>query len=188
MTKIQIRHLQNQEEFDALDSLYQMCFGEHSVPTARQHEWWLAAPTHIIGLFIDDLIYGGISFWAIKTAIFDILSTGQLKERDITISNFKLENKQLYYLSDIAIAKQYRQKQYANLLLAQAFKQIGIGHNDNFPIKILAFAFSEGGKKILTGLGFEKIKDATETLDEQDLMLLLIHNQQEIDILISRLN
>ncbi|MDI1255442.1 MAG: hypothetical protein PSV16_05015 [Flavobacterium sp.] len=175
-----VRHLQNEKEFNMLDSIYQSCFGEHSVPTQRQKEWWTKSNSNILGLFSDKKIVGGVSFWNINFKTFEKLKTGQLKERDITIDDFDKSLKNLYYLSDLAIIEDCRQKLYSNLLLRNLVEQIENNADKNLGIKVLAFAFSESGNRILIRLGFEKIKDASETLDNQDLFLLNLKNHKDI--------
>lgn len=179
-TIFNVRHLQDENEFYMLDNIYQNCFGEHSVPSQRQKEWWTNSSKNILGLFSDKKIIGGVSFWNINTKTFEKLKTGQLKERDITVGDLDNSLKNLYYLSDLAIIEEYRQKLYSNLLLRNLIEQIEADADRNLGIKILAFAFSKSGTKILSRLGFEKIKDASETLDNQDLFLLNLKNYKDI--------
>lgn len=177
----QVRHLQTESEFVALDAIYQDCFGEHSVPTERQKEWWRNSNKNILGLFADNEAIGGISFWNLNRETFEKLKTGQLQERNIGVNDFEKTHKNLLYLSDIAIAASHRKKMNSNLLLQRFFEQIEQDVAPNETLQILAFAFSESGSKILKRLGFVKIKNATQTLDEQDLYLLQLKNKTEIE-------
>ncbi|MEZ4910795.1 MAG: GNAT family N-acetyltransferase [Saprospiraceae bacterium] len=176
---VEVRHLKDVSEFEKLDAIYQKCFGEHSVPSQRQKEWWLSASNNILGLFVNDYLVGGASFWHINSSIFEKLKTGKLRERDLTVHDFDFTCKNLYYFSDLAIEEEHRKKQYSNLLLSKMFDQILMSAINGKEIQILAFAFSESGSKILNRMDFVKILNAAETLDEQDLYLLQIRDRNK---------
>lgn len=178
--KISVRHLQSENEFSMLDDLYQKCFSEHSVPTYRQKEWWSKSNKSILGLFNENELIGGISFWSLNVVKFEKLKTGLLQERDITSDDFEFQSRNHYYLSDLAIAEDYRQNFYSNLLLSALLEQIKSDANNSLNIDLLAFAFSKIGSKILGRLGFKKIKDESETLDKLDLYLLHLESYIEI--------
>ena len=171
---IDVRHLMDASEFESLDAIYQHCFGDHSVPSQRQKEWWMRANKNILGLFVDDTLVGGASFWSIQNSTFETLKTGQLMERDITLHDFDEIMFDHYYFSDLAIADPHRKKQLSNTLLLKMFEQIANIVVASRELSMLAFAYSDSGRKILSRLGFVKILDASETLDEQDLFLLKI--------------
>ncbi len=182
-----VRHLRNEVEFNLLDDVYQNCFGAHSVPSQRQKEWWMHSPKNILGLFYNDKLIGGVSFWSINFDTFEKLKTGQLQERNINVKDFNTTIKNLYYLSDLAIKEAYRKKQFSNLLLIKLFEQLASEADVSQGIKILALAYSNSGNKILNRLGFVKIKDAVETLDEQDLLLLELSNLTDLEKLMNQL-
>lgn len=175
-----VRPLQQQQEFNDLDQIYQLSFGESSVPSETQQKWWEANPQGIIGLFSHQQIVGGVSFWPLTAQAFDRFRSGQLMERDIKPIDFAKGQQNNYYISDIVIKEEFRQKLYSNLLLRNLLDHIEQHADHHAEINVLALAYSDPGNKLLTRLGFIKIRNKTETLDKQDLFLLSLDSTNDI--------
>ncbi|NTV66605.1 MAG: GNAT family N-acetyltransferase [Chlorobaculum sp.] len=167
------RGLRSEDEFFVLDDLYQRSFGISSVPTITQKEWWFHYPEGIIGLFLNERLIGGISYWPIDQETFIALRDGRLKERDIEARNFNAELPEYIYISDIAIEPEFRGRHYTDLLLGKFFISIKKNLVADRPLTICALGYSVAGKKILTSYGFSKVKDAENTSDKQDFYIFL---------------
>ena len=177
---ITARKLESENELSCLDAIYQDCFKSSSVPTEIQKKWWTAHKDGILGLFAEKTLIGGVSFWPLNAEAYDRFKSGQLLEKDIRTEDFSLRQKNNYYISDIAVTETFRHKLYSNFLLRNLFATIEMNADDDAEIKISALAFSESGNKILTGLGFHKIRPANETLDKQDLFQLTLQSKEDL--------
>lgn len=183
---LSVREIKDDTDFKKLDDLYQSCFGQSSVPTETQKKWWTAYPKGIIGLYFSKELIGGLSYWPVNAKTFEKLKLGQLREREISVADFDTVRPQHFYISEIAIKEEFRQKYYANLLLKNFFICVE-PYLTNMPIKISAFEYSSQGSKILHHLGFVKQTDAENTPDKQAFFVLTIKSKSELDILKKRL-
>jgi hypothetical protein len=166
------RELLSEEEFFVLDDLYQRSFGVSSVPTITQRDWWFHYRWGIIGLFLNERLIGGISYWPIDGETFIALRDGRLKERDIDARNFNAERPEYIYISDLAIEPEFRGRHYTDQLLKKFFASIKKYYVTGRPLTICALGYSLAGAKILKNYGFSKVTDAENTSDKQDFYTL----------------
>lgn len=179
---LSVREIKDDKDFQKLDDLYQSCFGQSSVPTDTQRSWWRAYPKGIIGLYHSNELIGGLSYWPVNAKTFEKLKLGQLREREINVADIETAKPQHFYISEIAIKLEFRQKYYANLLLKNFFISVE-SYVTNLPVKICAFEYSSQGSKILHKLGFVKQTYAENTPDKQSFFVLTIKSKSELDIL-----
>lgn len=183
---ISVRAIKDVIDFVKLDNLYQSCFGQSSVPTNIQKKWWTVYPQGIIGLYHSNELIGGLSYWPINSNTHEKLKIGKLREREIDTTDFDTSRPQHFYISEIAIREEFRQKYYANLLIKNFLIKIE-PFVSNRPVYISAFEYSSQGSKILHKLGFIKQIDAKNTPDKQAFFVLTIQSINELDILKKRL-
>jgi len=167
-----IRELVSEKEFFLVDDLYQRCFGDSSVPTFTQKDWWNHYRRGITGIFLDESPIGGLSYWPIDTQTFIGLRDGRLKEREIDARNFNAVLPDYIYISDIAIELEFRGMNYADLLLEYFFFSVKEYVDAGGILTICAFGYSVAGSKILNKSGFKKVADAENTADKQDFYVL----------------
>ena len=164
--------IENIADFAAIDAIYQKCFGNDSVPTSVQFEWWQKYPQGIIGLLENNTIIGGMSFWPLHPRGFDLLNEGLIKEKELTSHDIDTLSPKGIYISEIAIAEKYRGKQYSQLLLQSFLQQSILYKNSEKKLPMLALAYSIQGKSVLQKTGFRLHRKAEKMPDLQDLFIL----------------
>lgn len=169
---ITTRNIKYFAEFEQVDNIYQECFGEDSVPSAVQQDWWKKFPNGIIGLLLNETIIGGMSYWPLNKKVFDDLSNGKIKEKEITSQSIDIVRSKGIYISEIAILPTFRKKNYAVRLLHQFIEERNGLKVSNKLLPVLALAYSKEGKNILQKMGFILLKSSHEMPDKQDLYLL----------------
>lgn len=158
--------IKTEKDFYEIDALYQSCFGEASVPTFVQFSWWKKFPKGIIGLYYNELIIGGLSYWTLNSLGFNQFSEGTLAEKEISIAHINPSKLHGIYISEIALKNEFRHLKISHLLMDYFFE-----HRPK-KLPILALAYSNEGRKILEKYGFQLFLPASKTADKQDLYLL----------------
>jgi Acetyltransferase (GNAT) family len=178
LTKIQHTTL-----FQQVDQLYQSCFGAASVPTQTQYAWWQKQPDGIIALQENNNLIGAASLWSISPQAFERFSAGILRERDLSSDDLSSNNEGYLYLSEVALQPSHRNRGLSYYLLRGIMLTIEEKFNrlpGKKALQVLALGYSTEGKVILQKMGFEKIREATETADEQALFCLTIQSRESI--------
>jgi hypothetical protein len=159
----QTRAIRTPEEFQALDALYQMSFGEASVPTATLRAWHEAYPQGLIGLFEGSQLVGGISVWALRESAYAQFSQGGIKERALSAADLAPEGGSFFYLSEIAVYPGRGSR--ARLLALLDAMMAHLSLYGRFPLQVLGLAYSNEGMRIMQRLGFMPWLSAEETAD-----------------------
>ena len=167
--KIETKAIQSIGDFHLVDAIYQRCFGKDSVPTQIQYDWWKKFPPGIIGLYLDEKIVGGLSYWPLGEEGFDLLVNGTIKEKDLTATHLESVQPKGIYISEVAITKTHRSKNLSHHLLSACFEQLKQWQG----LPVLALAYSFQGKTLLIKYNFHKIKEANEMPDGQELYILI---------------
>jgi hypothetical protein len=171
----------NTADFTAIDQLYQSCFKESSIPTEVLNAWWTKQQCGLISLRNHDDIVGALSFWSLTQTSFSRLSSGQLKERELSADDLSVKNEGYIYISEIAISEHYLGKGYSFLLLqAVIFEVEKLFKSTNKKLSLLALGYSNEGKALLAKMNFKQILDASQTVDKQALYLLEIKSHEDI--------
>lgn len=165
---LNIHPIHSLPEFQALDGLYQECFGSASVPTNILAAWWSVFPGGLWGWYDDSDVVGGLSFWPLKEEAYGRFLTGQLREKEFTPQDFELQNPQHFYLSEIALRQDYRGFGVSHHMMMHYFTQVG--HlTRRRPLTHLALGYSVEGRRVLEKYGYELLHPAELMPDRQGL-------------------
>jgi hypothetical protein len=175
-----------ENDFSSVDSIYQSCFLEASVPTEIQRSWWKAFPHGMRSLNQGSEIIGGLSCWPLSETTYDNLVEGKIKERDIKVEDMELTNPRFFYFSEIAILNNYRNAKHSYDLILSLLEFLR-RYNESNELKILALGFSSQGERLLKKMGFEQVHSKEEMPDHQPLFLLSLRHSDYIDEIIQRL-
>jgi hypothetical protein len=183
---VTVRSIKSQDEFEALDAIYQPFFGSSSTPSIILKNRWLAYPNGLIGLYKDNLLIGGLSIWSINQLTYHVLEQGQIKESGINAESIDTRLRDRFYLSEIAIQEADRSRERLALLLLGFLEQLLT--QSTFPVSILALGFSTKGINVLHKLGFRLLLPASQTADCMPLLQLDLPNHATITTIIHQLN
>lgn len=161
-----------QSEFYEIDALYQTCFGETCIPTETQALWYLAQPSGVIALKLQGKIIGAMSYWYLSSSDYSEMLNGNLKEKNLNINSILNDSLRYAYISEIALLPEYQRKGYSQKLLQDWETQLRLENSETVSLSILALAYSEGGAKVLTKLGFRLIRSKEKNADKMPLYQL----------------
>ena len=182
---LQVRPLSCTEEFERLDQHYQTSFGESSIPTELLASWWRVCPSGLQGLFRNSHLIGGFSIWPLDDLSFEALSRGVIRERDIRPSSIQAATPNQYYWSEIIIQSSEQGYPALSVLLRGLLSHLL--HQGEFPLRVLALAYSAKGERMLTKLGFIQRLDPTETLDQLPLLEWVVPSKDTLVEIIASL-
>lgn len=163
-----VRPLSGTEEFERLDQHYQTSFGASSIPTELLASWWRACPSGLQGLFRNSHLIGGFSIWPLDDLSFEALSRGVIREREISSSSIQAATPNQFYWSEIVIQSSEQGYPVLSVLLRGLLSHLL--HQGEFPLRVLALAYSPKGERILTKLGFIQRLGPAETPDRLPLL------------------
>lgn len=165
----------DKKDFYIVDSLYQACFGESSIPTETQLKWFLEQPEGIICLRNSKEIIGALSYWFITDSDFQNLSSGKIKESQLKVTSTTLNDttNQKIYISEIALKTNYRGQRNSLSLLIDLISQLEVKFAGGEMV-LLALGYSKQGQNLLIHLGFKEILSSEQTADKQPLYQLKI--------------
>ncbi len=179
-TGVYTKNIESLAEFSEIDTLYQSCFGDASIPSGILKSWWQKYPKGLIGLFEDNKLIGGVSIWTVDDATFDALKKGHLKEKDISSDNLDLLTKEKWYISEIAISSKKRNLTNLQTLIDKTLEQLEEEISNLFPSQVLAMGYSNQGVSLMQTLGFVQELNPSQTLDHMPLFRMNVINASKI--------
>ncbi|GAC1397114.1 MAG: hypothetical protein NVSMB49_02260 [Ktedonobacteraceae bacterium] len=162
---LEVRTIRNETELYKVATLSKEAYGEHTVDFKGLLDWWLQYPHGSYALVRNRVLIGEASVWPLTKNAFDMLITGNLKERDIRKDDIcKKNDKQIYwYLGNIILDKKYRGKKLALFLLKSVAKSwVNEGRLAD-TVELCALGATAKGCYLLEKLGFHIT--ATKSLD-----------------------
>ena len=162
--KFVVRAVANPAELEQLWMLDRAAYAQASITYEQFLGWWNAFPPGLKALFSDSKVMGAIGIWPLSDQWATRFKNGQTREAELPpemLRAFQNSAAKAWYCSGIVLKPELRKSPAIQCLLTRALKQwLEDGHTE-YPLELLALAYSDSGEALLKRSGFLRLQNAS---------------------------
>ena len=180
---LHVGHVRSPAELEDLWAIDKEAYGEASITYEKFKDWWLSFPRGLHALFFRTRVMGAIGIWPLSARCAGLLTTGRLKESQLTGRNMRTfvhSPAHYWYISGIVLRPELIGGRAIKILLSHGIGSWLASAHIQFPSELLALAYSDQGQALLEGFKFFKVQNAKAMPDKVPLFALQVSDREQL--------